>query len=116
MLKILINSFLCDKYCSKIDEADADLKKYAISSVEAHEKYKEDYPAHLHIDLLPEYQHMGLGRKLMDALCDKLRSKNVKGVMLTVWSNNHNAIKFYEKYGYKHIETKETTLAYGLKL
>ena len=75
-----------------------------------------EYIAHLHIDILPEYQHMGLGTKLMDALCDNLRQKKVKGVMFTVWHKNYNAIKFYEKYGFKLIETKETTLVYGLKL
>nr|BFE85676.1 hypothetical protein GCM10020093_082770 [Planobispora longispora] len=33
------------------------------------------YPAHLHIDLLPEYQRKGLGRELMHAFLDALHRK-----------------------------------------
>lgn len=105
-----------DEYYSKIYKWEFKRRKSALKSIKSHEQYKNDYPAHLHIDILPEYQHMGLGRKLMDTLCNHLRNKNVKGVMFTVWYKNHNAIKFYEKYGFELIETKETTLVYGLKL
>ena len=103
-------------YYPRIKKWEYRRRKSALRAIASQEKYKEDYPAHLHIDILPEYQHMGLGRKLMDALCDNLRNKNVKGVMFTVWHKNYNAIKFYEKYGFELIETKETTLVYGLKL
>ena len=105
-----------NSYYSKIAKWEYRRRKTALRAIDSQEKYKEDYPAHLHIDILPEYQHMGLGRKLMDALCDNLRQKNVKGVMFTVWHKNYSAIKFYEKYGFRLIETKETTLVYGLKL
>lgn len=103
-------------YFPRIAKWEYRRRKSALRAIASQEKYKEDYPAHLHIDILPEYQHMGLGRKLMDTLCDNLRKKNVKGVMFTVWHKNYNAIKFYEKYGFELIETKETTLVYGLKL
>ena len=103
-------------YYSKIKKWEYRRRKSALRAIEYQEKYKEDYPAHLHIDILPEYQHMGLGRKLMDALCDNLRQKNVEGVMFTVWHKNIKAIRFYEKYGFKLIEKLETKLVYGLKL
>ncbi len=103
-------------YYTRIKKWEYRRRKSALKAIESHEKYKEDYPAHLHIDILPEYQHIGLGKKLLDALCDNLRKKEVKGVMFTVWNKNYNAIKFYEKYGFSLIETKETTLVYGLKL
>ena len=104
------------EYRTRIAKWEYKRRKSALRSVVPHEKYKDEYPAHLHIDILPEYQRMGLGRQLMDALCEHLRQKNVKGIMFTVWHKNYNAIKFYEKYGFKLIETKETTLVYGLKL
>ncbi len=104
------------KYYPKIQWWEFRRRKSALRAISSQEKYKDKYPAHLHIDILPEYQHKGLGRKLMDALCDNLRQKNVKGVMFTVWHKNYNAIKFYEKYGFELIETKETTFVYGLKL
>ncbi len=103
-------------YYPKIKSWEYRRRKSGLRAIESQEKYKQEYPAHLHIDILPGYQHMGLGTKLMDALCDNLRKKGVKGVMFTVWHKNYNAIKFYEKYGFKLIETKETTLVYGLKL
>ncbi len=103
-------------YYPKIKKWEYRRRESALRAIASQEKYKEDYPSHLHIDILPEYQHKGLGRKLMNALCDNLRQKNNKGVMFTVWHKNYNAIKFYEKYGFELIETKETTLVYGMKL
>ncbi|MBQ8210260.1 MAG: GNAT family N-acetyltransferase [Clostridia bacterium] len=110
-------------YESYVNEYVTRLKKYEFShrrsafrSIESQQKYKEDYPAHLHIDILPEYQHMGLGRKLMDALCNHLRDKGVKGIVLTVWKGNDNARRFYEKYGFTLIETKKSSVVYALKL
>ena len=103
-------------YYPRIKKWEYRRRKSGLRAIASQEKYKADYPAHLHIDILPEYQHKGLGRKLMDALCKNLRQKNVKGVMFTVWHKNYNAIKLYEKYGFELIETKETTLVYGLKL
>lgn len=61
------------------------------------------YPAHLHIDILPEAQHQGYGAKLMDALMDYLAEKGVKGVHLGVGGDNAGGIRFYEKYGFTMI-------------
>lgn len=105
-----------NEYFSKLKKYEFKLRKSALKSIESQEKYKEDYPAHLHIDILPDYQHMGLGKKLMDTLCSHLRQKGVKGIMLTVWKYNDNARKFYEKYGFTLIETKKTSVVYALKL
>lgn len=46
------------------------------------------YPAHLHIDILPEYQGQKVGTALMSALKEKLVSDNIKGVMLCVGKGN----------------------------
>ncbi|MBQ2759154.1 MAG: GNAT family N-acetyltransferase [Clostridia bacterium] len=80
------------------------------------EKFKDEYPAHLHIDLLPDYHRKGLGTLLMDALCTHLKAKGVKGIMLTLWCKNTNACRFYEKYGFNILENSGTEHAYGLKL
>ena len=104
------------EYYPRIAKWEYRKRKSGLRAIALQEKYKEEYPAHLHIDILPGYQHQGLGRKLMDALCDSLRKKGVRGVMFTVWHKNYNAIKFYEKYGFELIETLETKLVYGLKL
>lgn len=60
----------------------------------------ERYPAHLHIDLLPEYQRKGLGRQLMDAFCETLRRAGAKGVHLVMAVENENAL-FYERMGFE---------------
>jgi len=77
--------------------------------------YKE-YPAHLHIDILPEYQRMGLGSALMDTLTAHLREQGVPGVMLGVGSKNEKGKNFYEKYGFKQIGRVPFSIAMGLKL
>jgi hypothetical protein len=42
----------------------------------------EDYPAHLHIDILPNFQAMGGGRRLMAELMKKLNADRVRGIHL----------------------------------
>ncbi len=51
------------------------------------------YPAHLHIDLLPETQGQGLGRKAMEVFIDKLKQLNVDALHLEVGKSNSGAIK-----------------------
>ena len=61
------------------------------------------YPAHLHIDILPEAQGKGYGTALMDELMKYLNEKGVKGVHLGVGGDNEGGIAFYKKYGFKMI-------------
>lgn len=86
------------------------------ASVIEQKKYKTDYPAHLHIDLLPEYQQKGLGRQLIDTLCNHLKSKGVKGVMLSVFVGNKGAIRFYEKCGFTRVKKEITSIVFAKKL
>jgi ribosomal protein S18 acetylase RimI-like enzyme len=55
------------------------------------------YPAHLHINLLPEAQRQGLGSRLMAAFLDHLQFLDVPGVHLQTSSYNKKAIPFYSK-------------------
>ncbi len=64
------------------------------------------YPAHLHIDILPEYQNQGLGSRLMNTLLNELKSRNVKGLMLMASPENHGAIRFYKRIGFKTLISK----------
>jgi len=77
--------------------------------------YKK-YPAHLHIDILPEVQRMGLGTRLMDALTAHLREQGVRGVMLGVGSKNEKGKNFYKKYGFQQIGRVPFSIAMGLEL
>ncbi len=58
------------------------------------------YPAHLHIDLLPRAQGGGLGRRLIAALTDALRERGVPGVHLGVEARNTGAQAFYARIGF----------------
>ncbi len=61
------------------------------------------YPAHLHIDILPEGQGQGAGSKLIHALESHLKTLGVKGVRLGVGGDNKGAHRFYERNGFKLI-------------
>ena len=63
------------------------------------------YPAHLHINLLPDYQSKGYGTLMINALLEELKEKNVKAVMLLTDAENTGAIKFYQRNGFKKFIT-----------
>lgn len=57
----------------------------------------QEYPAHIHIDILPGYQGQNLGRRLMAELIRKLESEKVKGIHLMKSEDTVGTEKFYEK-------------------
>jgi ribosomal protein S18 acetylase RimI-like enzyme len=59
-----------------------------------------DYPAHLHIDILPEYQGRGLGRGLMRALLAALHRAGAPRVHLGMLTANTAARAFYDRLGF----------------
>ncbi|KAI0045319.1 acyl-CoA N-acyltransferase [Auriscalpium vulgare] len=61
-------------------------------------------PAHMHIDLLPEVQRQGWGRRLVDAAVQHLRTEGVDGLWLGMDKRNVEARKFYLKLGYEGID------------
>lgn len=86
-----------------------------------HQKFEAEpgikkYPAHLHVDILPEGQGFGLGWKLMKTFMDKLRELKIKGLHLGVGKKNQNAIKFYKHIGFKVFKDFENHLILVLDL
>jgi ribosomal protein S18 acetylase RimI-like enzyme len=75
-----------------------------------------EYPAHLHLDLLPRAQGQGWGRALMNTFLNRLRELEVPGVHLGVGKSNPGAIQFYERLGFERLESNEFALVMGLKL
>ncbi len=61
------------------------------------------YPAHLHIDLLPEYQRRGHGRALMYTLLTALHDRGVPAVHLGMVTANKAARAFYDRLDFHEI-------------
>ncbi len=76
----------------------------------------DDYPAHLHIDLLPSAQGQGWGRALMDRFLAQVRSAGARGVHLGVATVNRGAAAFYTRLGFHLLRADEETQTLGLRL
>jgi ribosomal protein S18 acetylase RimI-like enzyme len=63
----------------------------------------DEYPAHLHIDLLPPFQRAGHGRALMETFY----AAGAAGVHVTVAKANTRAIGFYRRLGFRPLEVAD---------
>jgi ribosomal protein S18 acetylase RimI-like enzyme len=63
----------------------------------------EAYPAHLHIDLLPEARGHGEGRALMTSFLQGLHAAGVERVHLSMAPSNTGARAFYDRLGFTEI-------------
>ncbi|WP_051792062.1 GNAT family N-acetyltransferase [Amycolatopsis jejuensis] len=62
-----------------------------------------DYPAQLHINLLPELQGLGFGRKLVDTFRAALAKRGVPALYLGVDAANKGAVAFYVRLGFHEL-------------
>ncbi len=74
------------------------------------------YPAHLHIDLLPRAQGAGHGRRLITRLLDELRATGAAGVQLVTGAKNARAIGFYDRIGMRALLTLPGSVVMGQRL
>jgi len=63
----------------------------------------DEYPAHLHIDLLPSLQGRGYGRRLIETLTDALRGAGIHGLHLSMDPANTRARAFYDRLGFEEL-------------
>ncbi|NED14607.1 GNAT family N-acetyltransferase [Streptomyces sp. SID9124] len=66
-----------------------------------------DHPAHLHIDLLPDWQGKGYGRALMNTFLAALNAGGVQGVHLSMLTSNTPARAFYDRLGFTEIHVPD---------
>lgn len=66
-----------------------------------YEAVSDEYPAHLHIDIEEEYTGRGGGRLLIEALLERLRADEVRGVVFGVAAANQRAVGFYRHMGFE---------------
>jgi ribosomal protein S18 acetylase RimI-like enzyme len=63
----------------------------------------DDYPAHLHIDILPSHQGRGYGRRLVESFLGAAALAGAPRAHLTVSAANTRATGFYLKLGFEHL-------------
>jgi ribosomal protein S18 acetylase RimI-like enzyme len=67
----------------------------------------DQYPAHLHIDLLPPFQGAGHGRVMMETFYARAAEAGAAGVHVTVGQANTRAIGFYRRLGFRPLDPAE---------
>lgn len=98
--------YLCDfTNVELVELRKLGLKYYLMGkgAILSQKKYAIDFPAHIHIDILPEFQNQGIGSQLMDKLLYFLKIDTSQGIFLSVAPKNKKAKKFYEKYYFEKI-------------
>lgn len=58
--------------------------------------------------VIEQNQRKGLGQRLFDEFVAKCRGKGIVSIWLEVRESNLKAIKFYEKNGFKRVQTRPT--------
>lgn len=74
-----------------------------------------EYPAHLHINLLPRAQGQGVGKELIAMMLGSFHVAGVRGAHLGVSTANTRAIGFYQRLGFTTIAETESTLLLGVQ-
>ncbi len=69
----------------------------------------EQYPSHMHIDLLERARGQGVGRRMMAQLMDALRKRGSPGAHLNVSAQNTPALAFYDRLGFQELTRRGTT-------
>lgn len=72
----------------------------------------EDYPAHLHIDLLPSHQRQGHGSTLLGRLVRELAGRGTPALHVGMLTSNVSAHKFYDRLGFHRIPIDDPALTY----
>lgn len=89
---------------------------YAYGRRAGAEPYGDEHPAHLHIDLLPEIQGQGWGRRLIETLADALRARGVPSLHLVASAANTGALAFYTRLGFTPLPSHHGAQAFAMTL
>jgi [ribosomal protein S18]-alanine N-acetyltransferase len=68
---------------------------------------RQEYGHVITIDVHPDARRHRLGTLLLNAVCDRLRKMTAFMVVLEVAVNNHSALAFYDKHGFKRVKVLE---------
>ncbi len=76
----------------------------------------DQYPSHLHIDLLERAQGNGHGRRMIERLLELLRDQGSVGVHLGMSITNDPAFGFYRRLGFEELIRDEGSIYMGMRL
>jgi ribosomal protein S18 acetylase RimI-like enzyme len=110
----------CESGLHGITDQDANLRNMILSQAGNIRQETDDlpdgYPAHFHIDILPELQHCGYGHELVMSFLKLLKAGNVPGVHLGVDGANTGAVSFYKREGFSTLEEKPWGFVMGRQI
>jgi len=78
----------------------AGLPSFAAAEWRARRVDLAGYPAHLHVNLLPEARGRGVGEALVEQLCAEAARRGLPGVHATVLEEDRPACRFFERLGF----------------
>jgi len=81
-----------------------------LEGVEGKSALVQQYRATMHIDMLPEYQGQGWGRKLIERFVESIRTSGSdygRGIQIGVSGENTRVVPFYEKLQFRVYEGGE---------
>lgn len=93
-----------------------DAEALARHSADLRETDYDGYPAHLHVDVLPEGQGSGFGRRLLERCLGQLAAEGVPGVHLVVDPRNEGAQAFYARVGFAELRRDPDGVVFGRRL
>ena len=76
----------------------------------------ENYPSHLHIDLLGRARGQGHGRRMIEKMLRRLRDRGSPGVHLGMSAINEPAFGFYVTLGFEELTRRDDTIYMGMRL
>jgi len=62
-----------------------------------------EYPAHLHIDIMPAFRRRQIGRQLIEKFFDQCRASGIPGVHLATRDDNKGGRDFFKTMGFKQL-------------
>lgn len=68
----------------------------------------ETYPAHLHMAVHPDFHRRGIGRRLLNDLCDRLAAAGIPGIHLHTTNRHQAAIAMYQRDGFRVLSSQTT--------
>jgi ribosomal protein S18 acetylase RimI-like enzyme len=104
------------KICSYAHRVEAQLNGQLIGLVAFYPNPTQGTSFITNVSIDPRKQNSGLGQLLIRKCLSWLRSHHYRTVILEVRKQNLAAIRFYEKFGFRHNQTKELTLSMELNL